>query len=89
MSEEQGFEETLGALEDRVRKLEGGDVVTADVTIAPPGMEGMFYSTMDLNAPVAKGYSGKSAFEPPKLGEMPVSRNDGSTCVIKIQVFFP
>ena len=26
MSEEQGFEETLGALEDRVRKLEGGDV---------------------------------------------------------------
>ena len=71
------------------KKLEGGDVVTADVTIAPPGMEGMFYSTMDLNAPVAKGYSGKSAFEPPKLGEMPVSRNDGSTCVIKIQVFFP
>ena len=42
-------------------KLEHGDIVTADVTIPPPGMAGMMFKSLNLNAPVSKISSGSSS----------------------------
>ena len=65
-------------------KLEGGDIVTADVTIAPPGVEGMFFTTMNLNAPMSR--SDSRADSPMIAGQTTTSRADGEVSIVKVQV---
>jgi hypothetical protein len=65
-------------------KLEQGHIVTADVTIAPPGMEGMFLKTMNLNAPLSQ--LGNRAASSKTAGQTPMSRADGEMIIVKVQV---
>lgn len=65
-------------------KLEQGDMVTVDVTVAPPGMEGMSSYTMNLNAPLAR--SGNAASSSKIAGQTSTSRADGEVSIVKIQV---
>jgi hypothetical protein len=62
-------------------KLESGDIVTADVTVAPEGMQGFSLAGFNLHKPVAKMTMGAVK----KIGAS-TSRKEGDVCVIKIQI---
>lgn len=68
------------------KKLEGGDIVVADVTILAPGFAGMQFMDLNLNAPVAQATRDKSSTGGPMLMDAPVPKGDGAMSVIKIQV---
>jgi len=65
-------------------KLEEGHIVTADVTIAPPGMEGMFFKSMNLNAPLSRSVNGAASSK--IAGQTTMSRADGEVSIVKVQV---
>jgi len=76
------------ACQSSSEKLEVGDVVVADVTIAAPGFEGMQFMSIDLNAPVSRISRDRGSSDPERL-HAPVPKGDGATSVIKIQVSAP
>ena len=65
-------------------KLEQGQIVTADVTVAPPGTQGMFIKNINLNTPLSK--SGNAAASSKIAGQTTMSRADGEVSIVKVQV---